>query len=75
MACNLASLNLMKFRRADGEPTPLCTPAKFITARSSFQRQLPDGKDRAQLGRYRPLGLSYANPGALLMAQGTAYEP
>jgi ribonucleoside-diphosphate reductase alpha chain len=78
-ACNLASINLMKFLRPDGE---LDAPAfaraceVFITA----QEILVDNASypTPAIGRnshdYRPLGLGYANLGALLMSRGLPYD-
>jgi ribonucleoside-diphosphate reductase alpha chain len=78
-ACNLASLNLMKF----------VTPAGHVRYRSVPARDLGDdhgdGDPGGQLGisdrghsrnshDYRPLGLGYANLGALLMAFGLPYD-
>src|SRR5215203_941501 len=66
-ACNLASLNLMKFRRPDGS---------FDTERFShavdivFLAQEIGENARA----FRQLGLGYANLGAYLMANGFAYD-
>jgi ribonucleoside-diphosphate reductase alpha chain len=78
-ACNLASLNLMKFRRADGEFDPdtfvhacevFITAQEIIVSNASY----PTEKIARNSEDYRPLGLGYANLGALLMAQGTAYD-
>jgi len=38
------------------------------------QRQLSDADDHRQLTLFRPLGLGYANLGALLMSRGLAYD-
>ena len=38
------------------------------------QRQLPDAEDRQEQPPFRPLGLGYANLGALLMSRGLAYD-
>jgi ribonucleoside-diphosphate reductase alpha chain len=78
-ACNLASINLMKFVREDGEfDAPLFAKAceTFITA----QEILIDNASypTRAIGRnshdYRPLGLGYANLGALLMSRGLPYD-
>ncbi|HEX8553025.1 MAG TPA: vitamin B12-dependent ribonucleotide reductase [Abditibacteriaceae bacterium] len=78
-ACNLASLNLMKFRSADGEFQPeafIHACEVFITAQEIIvsNASYPTEKIAKNSEEYRPLGLGYANLGALLMAQGTAYD-
>lgn len=78
-ACNLASLNLMKFRRADGsfdiEGFSHCVHL-LITAQEIFvsRASYPTEKICRNSQRYRPLGLGYANLGALLMANGLPYD-
>src|SRR6266852_4094004 len=78
-ACNLASLNLLAFRRADGSfdtasfehATRLWTVTLEI---SVLMAQFPS-KEIAQLSyEYRTLGLGYANIGGLLMAMGFGYD-
>jgi ribonucleoside-diphosphate reductase alpha chain len=78
-ACNLASINLMKFVDADGEFNPVAFEAAcrtFLTA----QEILVDNASypTPAIGRnshdYRPLGLGYANLGALLMSRGLPYD-
>jgi len=78
-ACNLASLNLMQFRRADGSfdheayehAVRLWTVVLEI---SVLMAQFPS-REIAELSyRYRTLGLGYANLGGLLMAEGLAYD-
>jgi ribonucleoside-diphosphate reductase alpha chain len=78
-ACNLASLNLMKFLKANGEfdvPAYRHAVDVMITA----QEILVDnaGYPTESISRnshdYRPLGLGYANLGALLMASGLPYD-
>jgi ribonucleoside-diphosphate reductase alpha chain len=78
-ACNLASLNLMKFRRADGEfDVDAYRHACRITLLA--QEILVDNASypTPTIGHnshmYRPLGLGYANLGALLMSRGVAYD-
>jgi ribonucleoside-diphosphate reductase alpha chain len=78
-ACNLASMNLMKFRRPGGEfDSELFVHASeiFITAQEIIvsNASYPTDKIARHSEDYRPLGLGYANLGALLMAQGTAYD-
>jgi len=78
-ACNLASLNLMKFVKSNGEfdvPAYRHAVDVMITA----QEILVDnaGYPTEMIARnshdYRPLGLGYANLGALLMASGLPYD-
>jgi ribonucleoside-diphosphate reductase alpha chain len=78
-ACNLASLNLMKFRREDGEldvkafehaVDTVFLAQEIIVGYSSYPTP--------EIGRnalaFRQLGLGYANLGALLMARGLPYD-
>ncbi len=78
-ACNLASLNLMKFVQPDGEfdVESFCHAVhvtllamEIIVDNSSYPR--PEITENSR--RYRPLGLGYANLGALLMARGLPYD-
>ena len=78
-ACNLASLNLMQFRDADGE---FDIPAFEHAVRlwtvtlevSVLMAQFPS-KEIAQLSyEYRTLGLGFANIGGMLMAAGHSYD-
>jgi ribonucleoside-diphosphate reductase alpha chain len=78
-ACNLASLNLMKFRRADGEfdveafrhaVDITITAQEIIVDNASY----PTPAIEKNSHDYRPLGLGYANLGALLMARGLPYD-
>ncbi len=79
-ACNLASLNLMKFWREDtgvfDVPRFLAAVETFITAQEIIVDRASYPTDRIALNshRYRPLGLGYANLGALLMAMGLPYD-
>ena len=78
-ACNLASINLMKFVTAEGEFdaeafTKACEV--FITAQeilvdNASYPTVPIGRNSHD---YRPLGLGYANLGALLMSRGVPYD-
>jgi ribonucleoside-diphosphate reductase alpha chain len=78
-ACNLASLNLMRFRRGDGmvdvaaleHATRLWTVVLEI---SVMMAQYPSRRIAELSYRYRTLGLGYANLGALLMASGLGYD-
>jgi ribonucleoside-diphosphate reductase alpha chain len=78
-ACNLASINLMKFVDAEGE----FEAEAFARACETFitaQEILVDNASypTQAIGRnshdYRPLGLGYANLGALLMSRGLPYD-
>jgi ribonucleoside-diphosphate reductase alpha chain len=78
-ACNLASLNLMKFRRADGS----FDVASFKKAVQVTITAMEIEVDNASYPTpaitqnsydYRPLGLGYANLGALLMSRGLPYD-
>ncbi len=78
-ACNLASLNLMKFVREDGE---FDVDAFRFAARLTITAQeilvdnasYPTPQIEENSHRFRPLGLGYANLGALLMSRGLAYD-
>src|SRR5213079_718229 len=78
-ACNLASLNLMKFHREDGElDVEALTHAvdvvflaqEILVGNSSY----PTPEIERNAKAYRQLGLGYANLGALLMARGLPYD-
>ncbi|HEY4811990.1 MAG TPA: vitamin B12-dependent ribonucleotide reductase [Solirubrobacteraceae bacterium] len=78
-ACNLASLNLMKFRRADGtldvasfEHTIdiVLLAQEIVVGPSSY----PTEKIGANAQAFRQLGLGYANLGAYLMSNGMPYD-
>ncbi len=78
-ACNLASLNLMRFRRPDGEfdveafrhaVDLVILAQEIIVGNASY----PTPRITANSVDYRTLGLGYANLGALLMARGLPYD-
>jgi ribonucleoside-diphosphate reductase alpha chain len=78
-ACNLASMNLLKFRLNDGSfdiksfehASKLWT---IVLEISVLMAQFPS-KEIARLSyEYRTLGLGFANIGGLLMASGVAYD-
>jgi hypothetical protein len=78
-ACNLASLNLMRFRRADGEfdiETFRHAIEVTIAAMEIWvdNASYPTEPIRRNSHDYRPLGLGYANLGALLMSRGLSYD-
>ena len=78
-ACNLASLNLLKFVDSDGRfrceefrhAVDITILAQEISVDFS---QYPTARIAANSHDYRPLGLGYANLGALLMAEGSPYD-
>ena len=78
-ACNLASLNLMKFRRPDGTfdvdafehaVDIVFLAQEIIVGPSSYPTEEIADNARA----FRQLGLGYANLGAFLMANGMPYD-
>ena len=78
-ACNLASVNLMRFRRPDGT----LDAGRFEAAcRLAFIAQevlvdhasYPTPRITASSHRFRPIGLGYSNLGSLLMASGLPYD-
>lgn len=78
-ACNLASLNLMKFMTDAGEFDEKRFRAAveiFITAQEILvdAASYPTEKIAWNSHRYRPLGLGYANLGSLLMSLGLPYD-
>ena len=78
-ACNLASLNLIKFLGSDGSfkhDEFLHTVGLVITAQEILvgYSEYPTQQITKNAKTYRELGLGYANLGALLMAQGLPYD-
>lgn len=78
-ACNLASLNLMKFRSPEGEfdiETFCHAVSLTITAQEILvdNASYPTPAIERNSFDYRPLGLGYANLGALLMSLGIPYD-
>ena len=78
-ACNLASINLMKFRREDGSFDAVRFRAAcriFITAQEILvdHGSYPTERIAANSHKFRPLGLGYANLGSLIMASGYPYD-
>jgi ribonucleoside-diphosphate reductase alpha chain len=78
-ACNLASINLMKFRKPDGtfdadRFTAACRvyfiAQEILVDHASYPT--PDIARNSHL--FRPLGLGYSNLGSLLMTAGTPYD-
>ncbi|MBI3866533.1 MAG: vitamin B12-dependent ribonucleotide reductase [Planctomycetia bacterium] len=78
-ACNLSSLNLKKFQRADGTfdvERYRRAAAIFITAQEILvdHASYPTPMIAENSHRFRPLGLGYANLGSLLMSMGIPYD-
>ena len=78
-ACNLASLNLMKFVGDNNEFDVNAFKAgvrTFITAQEILvdNSSYPTPAIERNSHAYRPLGLGYANLGALLMSRGLPYD-
>jgi ribonucleoside-diphosphate reductase alpha chain len=78
-ACNLASLNLMKFYDADTgfdvegfehACEVVISGMEIIVGNASY----PTPRIEANSHTFRPLGIGYANLGALLMARGLPYD-
>jgi len=78
-ACNLASLNLMRFRRADGSfdvsdfehsVDIVFLAQEIVVSPSSYPTEKIGENARA----FRQLGLGYANLGAYLMSNGLPYD-
>ena len=78
-ACNLGSLNLLKFTTPQGEFETerfrhACVIATLAQEILVDNASYPTAKIAQNSHDYRPLGLGYANLGALLMARGVAYD-
>ncbi len=78
-ACNLASLNLMKYRKEDGSfdvegfrhtVEVTITAQEIIVGNASYPTKSIEKNSFA----FRPLGIGYANLGALLMSLGHPYD-
>ncbi len=78
-ACNLASVNLMKFRRPEGT---FDAPRFLAACRLTFIAQeilvdhssYPTPRIARNSHRFRPIGLGYTNLGSLIMAAGLPYD-
>ncbi len=78
-ACNLASMNLLKFLRADGRfdvEAFRAAVAVVFTAQEILVgfADYPTERIGENSRKFRQLGIGYANLGALLMASGLAYD-
>ncbi len=78
-SCNLASLNLLRFRHENGDfdtesflkaVNILIIAQDILVDNSSY----PTPEITANSHRFRPLGLGFTNLGALLMARGLPYD-
>jgi ribonucleoside-diphosphate reductase alpha chain len=78
-ACNLSSLNLMRFRTASGDldadafchaVSTMILAQEIVVDCASY----PTPKIMQNSYDYRPLGLGYANLGTFLMARGLPYD-
>ncbi|MFI7544552.1 vitamin B12-dependent ribonucleotide reductase [Actinoplanes sp. NPDC049599] len=78
-SCNLASLNLMKFLKADGgfEVEKFVKSVEFVITAMDISicfADFPTPRIGETTRAYRQLGIGYANLGALLMATGHPYD-
>ncbi|GAB4567760.1 MAG: vitamin B12-dependent ribonucleotide reductase [Haliangiales bacterium] len=78
-ACNLASLNLRTFQKENGDFDVTSYQRAIETTITAMEilvdnASYPTDKIAANSHRFRPLGLGYANLGALLMARGLPYD-
>ena len=78
-ACNLASINLMKYRREDGRFdvdgfTAACRLFYIAQEILVDHASYPTAPIAANSHRFRPLGLGYSNLGSLVMSSGVAYN-
>ena len=78
-ACNLASINLLQFKKSDGsfdiEAYEYTTRLWTLTLEISVMMAQFPSKEIAQRSyEYRTLGLGYANIGGLLMSWGISYD-
>jgi len=78
-ACNLASINLLKYLKDDGSfdiKSFIHTVELIFTAQEILvgYSEYPTENITKNAKAYRELGLGYANLGALLMAQGLPYD-
>jgi ribonucleoside-diphosphate reductase alpha chain len=78
-ACNLASLNLIAFRKGDGSFDidgfrHACRLWTIVLEISVLMAQFPSARIAQLSYDFRTLGLGYANIGGLLMASGLSYD-
>ncbi|WP_439817984.1 vitamin B12-dependent ribonucleotide reductase [Zavarzinia sp. CC-PAN008] len=78
-ACNLASINLLQFRKDDGTFdvdgfSHACRLWTVVLEISVAMAQFPSRRIADLSWRFRTLGLGFANIGGLLMASGLPYD-
>jgi ribonucleoside-diphosphate reductase alpha chain len=78
-ACNLASINLMKFRQPDGtfdvDRFRAACRVVFVAQEILVDHaSYPTYRIALNSHKYRPIGLGYSNLGCLLMASGFPYD-
>jgi len=78
-ACNLASINLMKFRCDDGtfDQQRFQAACRLVFIAQDIlvdHASYPTEKIAANSHRFRPIGLGYSNLGSLIMTAGMAYD-
>lgn len=78
-ACNLSSLNLMKFLDEDGgfDADGFAAAVRVMTVAMDIlvdRADYPTGRIGDTTRRFRQLGLGYSNLGAALMARGSGYD-
>jgi len=78
-ACNLASVNLMKFRREDGrfDVKRFQAACRIVFIAQDIlvdHASYPTKRIAANSHRFRPLGLGFSNLGSLIMANGLPYD-
>ncbi|NUQ63820.1 MAG: vitamin B12-dependent ribonucleotide reductase, partial [Pirellulales bacterium] len=78
-ACNLASINLMKFRNADGtfdveRFTAACRIVFIAQEILVDHASYPTKRIAVNSHRFRPIGLGYSNLGSLIMSSGQPYD-
>jgi ribonucleoside-diphosphate reductase alpha chain len=82
-ACNLASINLMKFHDEETDPSlsfdvegfrHACRLWTIVLEISVVMAQFPSRRIAELSHRFRTLGLGYANLGTLLMVNGIPYD-
>lgn len=78
-ACNLASINLMKFRREDGrfDVDGFVNACRIVFIAQEIlvdHSSYPTAKIAKNSHMFRPIGLGYSNLGSLIMASGLPYD-
>lgn len=78
-SCNLASLNLLKFRKKDGtfDVDNFVKTVEFVIVAMDVSisfADFPTEKITDTTRRFRQLGIGYTNLGALLMSSGVGYD-